>query len=225
MALVSRIRSIDLRLGIRKSLLSPLSQPAPLLESITLDGLHDDGRLSLPGDALSDAPLLRNIDLQCLDVSWNSAIFKHQNLTSLSLDECRGTSAIGQMFDALDHMPNLRVLVLAESIPSHTTGGRNEKCLEFKHLERLELLSPALDCIFFLRHIHYPTDVIVKLDCFPTRSKDCTTILSLIGQSLQHTQSVKAETCPPPVTIRSARMELFLIDVPEISFSAKADCA
>ncbi len=213
MAQLSRIRSIDLDLGNyaehAQALLPPLSQPTPLLEKITLiaSSLTTRDAFYFPVDALHTAPLLRSIDLRGLVFNWSS--FKHRDLTSLSLRDSHlimgVTSTLGQMMDALDHMPNLRVLVLINSIPSHTTSGSNKKTSDFKHLRQLTLVGKAPDCISFLRRIQYPPDAKVELDCTSTSHEDCTTTLSILGQNLYRSQG-DTEIHQPPITIRSARL-------------------
>jgi hypothetical protein len=181
---IARIQSIELTLESHTTIFSFLSQPTPLLENLSLSGPTSYGnKISFPLDTLSDAPRLRSIDFNWLNFSWESAIFKHENLTDLRLSNDQiGASTIGQMIDALLYLPNLRILALSNSIPPHTTSNGNEKTLEFKFLERLELSARVVDCIFLLRHIQYPSHATVKFHSSSTEVEDGMTVFSLLGQ-------------------------------------------
>ncbi len=215
MGLMHRIQSIELLLGHdTPKLFSLLSQPAPLMEKVLLsDGIYKANRgedILLPLDSLSDAPRLRSIRFERLCFSWQSVMLRHRTVTELRLGGGFGTmddaSTVGQMIDALHHLPNLRVLNLNNSIPSHTTSHGDEKTLEFKFLERLELGATAMDCIFFLRHIQYPSHTLIRLTSFVTSVEESATIFSLVGRNRYHTGSAGTGIPHSSVKIQSAQL-------------------
>lgn len=236
MGQIHRIQSIELDLGliypgVVKILSSSLSQPATLLEDISLSGathlipLHDQSLFTT--DALTDAPRLRSVSFDCLNVSWESAVFRHRNLTRLRLSNSPvatgSASTFGQMMDALNHLPNIRILELNDSIPPHTTSKGDEKTLEFKFLERLELSAKAVDCILFLRHIQYPPGATVILHSSSTTVETGETVLSLIGQNLCRTQSAEAGVPLSPFVIQSMQLTSTDLGDPEITFFNNLD--
>lgn len=230
-----RIQSIELDLGVIyhpgvvKILSSSLSQPATLLEDISLsDAAHLMSYRSqslFTTDALADAPRLRSVRFDRLNVSWESAVFRHRNLAHLRLSNSpvatSSASTFGQMMDALHHLPNIRILELNDSIPSHTTSKGDEKTLEFKFLERLELSANAMDCIFFLRYIQYPPCATVILHSSSTAAETGETILSLIGQNSCRTRSAEAGAPLSPFIIRSVQLKSTDLGNPEIIFFNK----
>ncbi len=233
---ISRIQSIRLTLPLGRypqelgTMLSSFSQPAPLLENIDLSSpIHSTPKdwLNLPQGALPDTPRLRDVMFDSIYFSWGLGIFKHRNLISLQLrhrwDAGTKRCSIGQMMDALHHLPNLRILELNNIIPPPATSCGHEKDLEFKFLERLELSDKAAECIFFLRHTRYPASTKVRLCTSPTEVEDCAVICSLIGQNLNHTQNVEAGIPHSPVIIQSARLVSFDDEITiEISFFTQA---
>lgn len=128
---------------------------------------------------------------------------------------------IAPMMDALHHMPNLRILELHHSIPSHTTSNGHERRLEFKFLEQLRLNVKAVDCAFFLRHIQYPSCVKVTLECSAAGIEDCTTILSLVGRYSHRTHT--SEVTRSPAIIRSAWLTCPHTKVAEVAFFDKVE--
>lgn len=230
MGQIHRIQSIELDgliyPGVVKILSSSLSQPATLLEDISLSGaahlmpLRNQSLFTT--DALTDAPRLRSVSFYRLNVSWESAVFRHRNLTCLRLSNSPvavgSASTFGQMMDALNHLPNIRILELSDSIPSHTTSKGDEKILEFKFLERLELSAKAVDCTLFLRHIRYPPRATVILHSSSTATETGETVLSLIGQNLCRTQSAEAGVPLSPFVIQSVRLTSTDLGNPEITF-------
>ncbi|KAF9454343.1 hypothetical protein P691DRAFT_717836 [Macrolepiota fuliginosa MF-IS2] len=219
MTQISRIQTLHLTFGNQpdrlKTILTVLSQPAPLLESITLtDATYHmyNSQNSLPEDAFNDAPRLRSVELERLNFSWESAIFKHSNVTILRLKNSRvvtnGTSTIGQMMDALNNLHNLRILELNNSIPSHVTSNGNEKTLKFKFLENLTVDTRAADFIPFLRCIRYPSNTILNLRCSSTKPEEYAAVLSLVGQALRPGPSAERGTPRRSMVFRAAELLL-----------------
>lgn len=231
---ISRIRVLHLTLGSRpdkiKNILSPLSQAAPLLEKVTLmDATYHayNSQYLLPEDAFTDAPRLRSIELERLSFSWESAIFKHSNVTVLRLKNNRaiveGASTFGQMIDALVNFPNLRILELCNTIPSHITSSGNEQTVDFRFLEHLTIDAKAPDCILLLRCIQYPPNTIINLRCSGTKPAEYTSIISLLGQALRRSPSAETGAPHSPLAFRVANLEF--TPIVKVLLFDKSNCA
>ncbi|KAF5361804.1 hypothetical protein D9756_002368 [Leucocoprinus leucothites] len=217
----------------RRSFLVHLSSPSLRLESLRLGlgrGLYsadhgDKFQVSLPGEIISKAPCLREVDLTAIGIQWESlSLCTH--LCSLKLDDIYPRPTLFQVLDVLRAAPLLRVISLAHSLPDQRVYSDDRSAIRLDHLQSLTLEGHLHDCALLLSRIQHPSAT--RLKChFRTKGgaaiklnhiKD---VIASIADRLRNTSS-QPQSPNSLITIQSARlgdssgrgMDIYLFDQP-----------
>jgi len=157
---LSRIRELTLVIPELGFLQEVLSQPAPILDSLTLRFYHRHRVFALPDSLFAKtAPLLRQMSLDNCHLPWDSSLFR--GLTHLRLVNLEMKISLPQFLDTLSGMPFLRELSLRRAVPSLPRDNINAETspapLTLSHLSMLYLNGYSSNCANLLNHLKLPT--------------------------------------------------------------------
>ena len=142
--------------------LEELVSPAPILEYLSLHGGGaQEGRVFV-SDTLFDGitPRLLCLELFYCDVSWKSPLFKGLKYLEIRELTPNARPSLSIWLDALDKMPQLKMLALYWASPIAPTGVRFLSCVErtitLPSLATLDISASARDCGLALAHLVLP---------------------------------------------------------------------
>lgn len=205
-----RIRTLDLTAFTSKNLsrmLSAASSPAEKLEelSVTLKIDRVDADFTLKNFFFSGAtPRLKKLTLNNCEIKWDSPLL--YRLTELRLDFTPEdlNQDIGQLLDALDNLPDLRILSLANCLPEHPGHFLSSPRLprlqtQLPYLRHLHLTGYYLSCGEFLRYIALKGGCVVDVYAFEMRSS--LSVYSTLTQGLKESGAFCDGHAPVTLTV------------------------
>ncbi|KAJ3561693.1 hypothetical protein NP233_g10038 [Leucocoprinus birnbaumii] len=215
-----------------RSFLNHLSTPSLQLESLRLGlgreyvGGRDEQRpkATLPGDILSKAPHLYEVDLTAIGIQWAS-LSLCTRLCILKLDDVYPRPSFTQVLDVLKAAPLLQVISLAQCLPDQRVISESYPLVRLKHLESLSLEGQFHDCALLLTLIQHPSST--RLKCHfrakggaAIKLKHITEAMNNIANKIRDVSTQMQST--PPTTIQSARLsdssgrglDIYLFDQP-----------
>lgn len=166
------------------AVLDSLALPAPLLDSLSITSNH----LALLPQSffLGNVPKLRDLYLSNVLPVWTTAAFTGLKRLCVFLDRFMDTSHIPtypELFDSLQSMPHLEVLVLRGCLPlgpfPHSLGDR---MIQMPNLQHLFLDGHTFGCHQILGHLNFPREAVVSVTCLTDdmTGQDCCDILPLL---------------------------------------------
>ncbi|KAI0055407.1 hypothetical protein BV25DRAFT_1921840 [Artomyces pyxidatus] len=178
--------------------LAELARPAPLLESITIDGAT---LTRLPDNFLgTHPPKLRSIAIDNpVNFPWTSSVFN--NLIDLQilfyLITTPLTPSLDELISSLNNMPSLRRLTLMGFLP-HGPASQSATIARLPRLTRLQLRGSPSQCTNFLTHLDVPTSARLQLHLdhsLDNRQQDITTLCHALSQYL-HANGTSTKPVP-----------------------------
>ncbi|KAG6844779.1 hypothetical protein H0H87_003897 [Tephrocybe sp. NHM501043] len=174
-----RIHHLQLRAGSAtiERLLTTKSLELPMIHSLSLavprvTRFGTDEGFTIP-DAISsgEAPYLRRLELQKVNIAWDSNLLK--GLTHLTIHDIATSlrPSTDQLMDALERMPALQVLDLQDALPqSPTEPPSSARFLALNELTHLVITSTVPECSNFLARLSIPASARVQMSCSGTEA-------------------------------------------------------
>ena len=136
---IGRLKSLSVYTepGDLQVIISHLNHPAPLLETLHLEGHHNEPQhypVLAPTIFNGDLSSLRELHLHCIrtELPWRNMV----NLTSFMLNST-SASSFGQLLDFFESAPHLHNIDLLRT--TLISGGENGRLVSLDHLERMEI--------------------------------------------------------------------------------------
>ncbi|KAF8189677.1 hypothetical protein BJ912DRAFT_878727 [Pholiota molesta] len=213
-----------------------LSGSAPQLRSLRLmqQRLHDapdalQQPLLISGDVLCQTEQLRKLELIKFEVNWNSHSHLLRSLTHLKLDvtSLPATSVMTdkQFMDALNNMPDLEVLDLADAfrVQNYTQGLWASENIHLARLRTLDISSEIAEVEAFFRCVSFPPSAEVRVSCRESRRQpsvnpDFSGVIFGLARSYSNALSkvVFRSLIVEEVTLEAVKVELFVDDLADI---------
>jgi hypothetical protein len=187
-----RIKRLDISIKDMEptSWLPYLSQPAPLLDTLTIDAFWcSTAPIHLPQPLFAGfARSLKNVTLRGCRLTWGLAasIFSEVRLLSVSWREERNVSPeeFGEMMLALPSMPHLRELTLEQVFPSTVDPASFRGPIVFPSLCDLSFRGRIQTLSLLTQRLDAPQLRTIALDCTPASTvtqQDITSCFELVS--------------------------------------------
>ncbi|KAF9257064.1 hypothetical protein L218DRAFT_1006593 [Marasmius fiardii PR-910] len=184
LAHTSRFASLFLRLDLWREemgydrFFQALDKPAPLLRSLHLSFCHTLHPHDIPfAENLFDhnTPSLRQLTLDGCHFVWTSPLLKnltvfflrtHVNAVTSPCSQCPSTK---QFMEILEAMPQLEVLNVDSSLPSHLSVALDpSRAVHLSRMRDLRLVGSSVgDCANLLQRISFPPRGTLEVSCRP----------------------------------------------------------
>ncbi|KAG5638349.1 hypothetical protein H0H81_000482 [Sphagnurus paluster] len=185
-----RIQELQLRAAsstIERLLTKEFRFEAPMIHSLTISippvtRFGTDMGFTIPSHVLQgETPYLRKLQLERCNINWDSSLLN--GLTHLKIHNCaRPTTR--QLLDALERMPSLQVLNLADALPTSPEHPAQEPSpsqdVKLAQLAELTIVSSVSECANLVNRITVPTSARIHLSCNGT-SPDFSGIMKIIS--------------------------------------------
>jgi hypothetical protein len=150
--------------SILEDIFRDLPKSAPQLHTLCIRPYSSGPAFSIHDDFLYDTENLRRVELINCKISWDSRLLT--GLTRLNLQNTlKANSSIIQVLQALQRMPALTNLLLADSIPHDLKGLFTYAVVDLPCLRVLNISSGVGALTAVLRHITFPRSAILNLTC------------------------------------------------------------
>ncbi|KAL0566467.1 hypothetical protein V5O48_015541 [Marasmius crinis-equi] len=157
--------------GVMGQAVSRLTNTAPLLVSLHLDGIWNDvqpSRLALPPSFLGEhTPRLTELVLEGPFISWDSPLFRN-NLTILKVRHFGNSSAYlpdcDELIAVLGWIPNLEELELRNAVPQRPPVRTRRMTASLQRLRSFVLTGQtALNMAYLMERISFPPQAHLRL--------------------------------------------------------------
>ncbi|KAH9066730.1 hypothetical protein EDB87DRAFT_1587884 [Lactarius vividus] len=230
------------RLGISaedfrfREILEGLVLPAPALEHLSLTSVghwnREPSQVFIP-DTLFDgaAPRLSHLELDNCDISWKSLLLRGLRYLEIHTPTKDARPSLSDWLDALDEMPQLKILDLHSASPVAPPGALLpsgvERTITLPSLTHLNISSvSASDCGLALAHLLLPA--LTKL-CFTATSwsPDGSDVQEILPYVARHAHGPQDSQPLQSVVIRNHRAcaEMFLGTLPNIDVKSSSPIA
>ncbi|KAM5544195.1 hypothetical protein V8D89_001855 [Ganoderma adspersum] len=157
-------------------LCAKLTEPANLMHTLALSDSGDNYTQKnsdlIPQNLCNGQfPRLRCLEIRRLAMRWDNPLLCSA-LTNLVVIQSIYRDAMGtfeQFISALESMPGLQTIELANAIPPTSPGSAHlsppSRAIAFPHLRDIRLNGSTIDCANFLRHLSLGANIQLQLAC------------------------------------------------------------